>query len=310
MKNATYEDLGWGICLIIAINSTAIIFNVFIVCMILRKQELRQKVSNVCLILLLMGHTVMNLESLSYYALYYVYKIYHLNPSAFIGKLHICMLIGSISAQCFSTIVITLDRFFSITRPFVYQRLGNKIPLIGGISMFAIGVVAFLVRFFTDSSKSSIIISSFNSLTQFVMCFCNYQIYRIIKQQFISIRATAVTADEAAAKKMRQELLKREMKATKICAWVVTTYVLFTLPTGIDQLFSSRISNYHTYVPREVSLCLIALALCNSIVDPLIYLHSNRQMKQELRNFFTKTRFNTQNRSEITQMPATSRMDN
>ena len=239
------DKLQWSLGIIAAINSAAVFLNSSIAVMILQNRTLRTKVSNIFLLFLLLAHFLVNAELFAYCLTYWFYKNRNLQPPEWVGKLHTSTLVGTLNMKSFSIVLITLDRFLSVMRSFVYQRFHLKFALISGIFLFGIGIISVFYQFFlTSSSTSSPIVVSCVIIAQVILCVSNFKIYRIVKQQLDKIKSTTVAPDEETKRKLQQELMEREVIAIKICWLVVSTYLVFMLPLWLDVLFSLLSKNY------------------------------------------------------------------
>lgn len=284
MKTATLhisEKYNWWFYIVICLGSSALLSNVFIGFM-MRKQELRKRISNLFLLLLLCTHTIITAEGLVFFWTFILDV-----DSATLQRTQQSLVASSISMVLLSVFLITADRYIAITRCFFYQRLTVKFPLVSGILVSGFGIVAFFIQYYksSDASNSSPIVICLSFLTLAVLCASNFRIYHIIKQQFTQIRQNTVSTDEDATQKLKQDLLKREIKSTKVCLRIVAAYFGTVFPITLFMLCEELFDFY----PSEVETVVMLIGICKCIVDPLICLQSNQEMKREIRDVFTIT---------------------
>lgn len=285
------KGIQWGLCFLAAVNSTAVFSNVIIVTVILKTPMLRRKVNNIILLLLLSCHIFVNMEVFSYCLTFWIYKYQQQSyPPSWVGKIHTSIIVGAFNCESYSIVLITLDRFLPITRPFLYQRLRFKLPLFGGISLALVGTVSIIYRQFltSSSSTSAIVVVCCVIISQVILCVSNFKIYRIVRRQFSQVKSITVAGDDEMKKKLEKDLLKREMIATNICRLIAATYILFTSPLWLDIVFSVLFSDFRDKMPHVISMLVTSFSFVNAIVDPWIYLRSNREVRQELWNSVKK----------------------
>lgn len=280
-----FQQFPWFQYLFMLFTAAACVCNFVIGMMILKKRERRRQKSNSFLLILLLSHFLINGEAFGYSITYYVYTLNH-HP-ILCKDLHQYLFGASLFIVHSANIFITLDRYIAIMHSFYYQRLGLKFPITGGILILLLGVATFLAQMYGPAGKTNLIITTSSTFgTLILLCFANFRIYLVVKDQFCKIRAVIVDENKTVADKLKRNLMLREIKATRICLRIVMTYAVMQFPGPLDILLEYTIHKYRSIVPRGIVIGMILLGATNGIVDPLIYLQGKAEIRKELRQIF------------------------
>lgn len=254
-----------------------VIINVFSLWIIIRSGRIYKKLQNIYLMGLLLSHGLNGLSFVLYYVL--------VNMTSVSKTLlyHVKMMRDTfyIFSACYTT-MIALDRYLAIKRPFYYTTLGKRFVIISNSLIVLISVVvklAFVLTTITTTIIAFLVILIFSASVGFF----NYVLYREVKKQYVSINSMTVYHTNEAEAKHKKYIKRRQLRSLKICLLLTFSYVLFWLPYVVTVLLYQM---FKTFLMWKVRSCLELFNLFNSIVDVVIYVSLNNDMKQEMKKFF------------------------
>ncbi|XP_066920141.1 green-sensitive opsin-2-like [Clytia hemisphaerica] len=181
------------------------------------------------------------------------------------------------SLEVHLTILISVERFIAIRKPFLYAKMTKIHAAIGIGIAFALTIVFSINRIFWSAYFIPAFVVTFTG--GLVTTISNYILYRSVKRQCMEIAATIVDRSGEKQKKRRELMKKRQLRSLKICIWIAASYILtwFLLIGGatVQQQVKSMSSNY---------LILFALVgYSNGLWDVIIFFHWNNTAKRQFR---------------------------
>lgn len=184
----------------------------------------------------------------------------------------------------FSIIGITIDRLVAIKKPFMYQRLDYRFPMFTFVISFLLSAFLSLLHSFTNDDIGLIPMIVISIVVGSFLFSANFYIRKIVKRQHQEIKRLMVTSDVDQSKKNETESRKRELRATRLCLYIVYSYFIFILPCACELLMRLIFSNrYLGAIPAEVGMILLHLILWNGLTDCVLYVKSNSELKNVLR---------------------------
>ena len=273
----------WWLILLVVFGILASVCNLIIIIIILRKQKLYKSPCNKLLLLQLSTNFMTSILCCLDAIIHWIFNIYLWSRSHVAGRTFMSLFTGLCCVSFTGITFLTIDRFTAIKFPYVYNRINKMLPKLAAISALLNGTTMFLIHFFTNDKISLFISSIFLSFSIIVLCIFNFYIYRTVKEQFSKIFSTTVGASENGSKTLKKKLQQREMKSTRICLYVVVSYLFCWTPIGLDYLFRLILrEKYMQTVPLEVGMATLVLGVVNGIADPFIYTSLNGDLKRNL----------------------------
>lgn len=221
--------------------------------------------------------------------LYLVFDTYTLDCVGILGKVIFSLFTGHHVMVLCALVCLTVDRLISIKRPFFYQLLDSYFPMkcLGISLLFSASV--FVVEFRTNKDVGfSVYLVIFISTAIFLSC-ANLYIRKMIKEQYRKINLTQVTSNDEQTRQIQFKLRRRQLRATRTCLFVIFSFVLLHVPVIFHFMLRNLLrSTYSDIVPLEVGMSLFIIAFLNSIVDGILYVKINKNVKAELKDVFLK----------------------
>lgn len=176
------------------------------------------------------------------------------------------------------TILLSMERYFAIRKPFVYARLGKIHALLSiGVAIF-FSLLFMVLRIMWSGSIA--IATMFVFAGAVAITISNFLLYRSIKRQCREIAATIVDSSNE-LKLKRQKLVKdREMKSLKICLMIAASYLLtwLVLMSGYTVLQRIKSSQY-----QNLKFVFAIIGFSNGIWDVMIFFHLNSTARRRIR---------------------------
>ena len=183
------------------------------------------------------------------------------------------------------TVLLSMERFFAIRKPFVYARLTRKHAWLSiGVALML--SIVFVVNRIFLTNLAFLVATMFVFAGAIMITISNWLLYRSIKKQCCEIAATIVVASNE-KKLMRRKLVKdREMKSLKICLMIAASYLLTWLVLMSGYTIIERVASEKQYT-EHLSFIFAIIGFSNGIWDVLIFFHLNstawRKVRQILR---------------------------
>ncbi|XP_041368576.1 trace amine-associated receptor 1-like [Gigantopelta aegis] len=219
----------------------------------------------------------------------------------------VCLIMASLDNYLCSVSILqlsflALDRYISITKPFLYERIGNRaiflMVLVCWIFPIFLSFLPILTKWyrvdleewhacvkpsshamghcpFFANKTYSLIVFVFFVASLLVMLFCYSIIFKVARKQASQIRSLTVVVDKRAEKHLKQEL-----KAAKSIGILVVTFSVCWIPSVIVTLVNPFIGYTVSDVVYGTTLWL---AYTNSMLNPLLYYLSHRPFKKAVR---------------------------
>ena len=258
------------------------LFNLLALYIMLLNRELRRHFHDYLLMALFVSHLVcaiMNLAFMgmilakSFEGIDYVWKVRD----------------GTAGFEFVFTILISIDRYFAIRRPFFYARL-RKSHAILFVSLSMIAPILFGIwRFFSDvvyyiACLIAVLCGVFISISSILL-------YRSVKKQCEGIAKTIVETSDKTRKSSKNDLRRRKLKSLKICIYIAASYLFTWIPlitvSAVQLLF--QFSGLYPFGFQIVGFS-------NGIWDVLIYFYFNQRARLKLLKVFRGYRVNMPNR--------------
>lgn len=273
--------------------------------MILHVKKLRKKFNNIFLVNLLLCDAVVGVIAICLFEDDLVETV--LNPQ------HLSAVVTMLS--CLSNVPVTADRFVAINWPYFYLKLTRKKSIFFCVLTWILTVILTAITLQKDLQKKilDIITVSFIAVMVIILILANAFIYNVVNKQIVEIKKTCVenntymrehskgvidtqrgldSNDEYKRKDHQQNsntarLHAKQVRAAHICAGVVISYCILWLPLMVhDFLKVLRMGSSFVYRGSIYSIIALFLSLSNSLVDPVIYILLNRELKTEWKKRF------------------------
>ena len=181
----------------------------------------------------------------------------------------------SISLEVNFTILLSLDRFVAVRKPFFYAKLTTRHGLasIGG----AFSLTTFFTIWRTISTKAYISAFFVTIFGAVLIVVSNFLLYRSVKRQCRQIASTIVDKSSRQQHDKRQDIRNRELRSLKVCLFIAISYILTWVPLIIIQ----------TIYKNDPSMVLLAkffaiLTFTNGIWDVSIFFALNLKARGKL----------------------------
>ncbi|XP_057308869.1 alpha-1A adrenergic receptor-like [Hydractinia symbiolongicarpus] len=285
-------------CLVVTVNMTLIF-------MILHVKKLRKKFNNIFLVNLLLCHAVVGVIAICLFEDDLVKTVLNVQ--------HLSAVVTMLS--CLSNVPVTADRFVATNWPYFYPKLTRRKSIFFCVLTWILTVILTAITLQKGLQKKvlDIVTVSFIAVMVIILILANAFIYNVVHKQIVEIKKTCVknntymredskgvidtqhgldSNDEHNRKDYQQNsntarLQAKQVRAAQICAGVVTSYCILWLPLMIhDFLKMFRIGSSFVYPGSIYPTIALFLSLSNSLVDPIIYILLNRELKTEWKKRF------------------------
>ena len=212
------------------------------------------------------------------------------------------MLIHLVSGMVIcNTIIISVDRFLAIQKPFLYQqKLQNRQCGVLTILTIVLLPTCFAMLRWVSNSIAYTFGYTFVLLGLVIVTVTNFFLYRLVKQQCHNIASLIVTTSPSSnhderhqnkAKQQKEALKKRQMKSLKVCSFIALTYLLTWVPLVTFLLAKESVPVLKQFNRNFIHVNEI-VAYMNGFLDVFIYFYLNKQARRTLSScccFFTKS---------------------
>ena len=250
-------------------NLALVIINILASYIIITSKRLRSLFNNLLLCMLFLTHVITGLFNIvrCFFLLRWV-----LDPEA--SNIIEITRDSFTALEIHLTILLSIERFFAIRKPFVYARL-SKIHAGFSISVAVFFSLIFMInRIFW--SESIAIATMFVFAGAVLITISNFLLYRSIKRQCHEIAATIVDRSNEQKLRKRKLIKDREMKSLKICLMIAVSYLLTWLVSGYTVL--QRVNKY-----ENLKFVFAIIGFSNGIWDVLIFFHLNSTARNHVR---------------------------
>ena len=194
--------------------------------------------------------------------------------------------------------LLSFVRFFSIYKPFLYERMTKTHGIIT-IVLIVLLVVSYTIwRHFSSAVHFLIVITS--NIASMGIIACNIYLYRSVKRQCNQIASTIVTISQQEQKRQRSEMQKLSLKSLKMSIWVSASFYITFVPSVIF-LFVKRVlsqsdglhSNHqklseHPNAGFYLDFLSLMVFISNGIWDVLIFYKYNTDARRQLKRFLRR----------------------
>jgi len=171
------------------------------------------------------------------------------------------------------------DRYFAISKPFVYQKMtSKKTYLLIAVSWTMVLIELFLLNVFhvTKQLVLELSLTILMAVSITVLTYSNIVIWFIARKHAISIAQNSVNGHRKEAIRRRQ--LK---KSTVSCLLFVGSFVVLYTPFLIHNVIA--VTTEFTADPTSpFTVCVVTITSFNGLVDPITYVISNGDIKAKL----------------------------
>ena len=214
---------------------------------------------------------------------------YSEEPSKFL--LYSSYFVLSIVSYTLSLMVVSLDRYWAVVKPFSYVAnmtwsLVQKILSVFWLGVIIFGIVTTTVAFVAWKEKEliSTILLVFMLLVALLglstLVLVNSIILRQVRRQVRLLRSSSVERGV----EVRRHLAKRESRTAYLCLGIVATFLCCWLPNGVcivALLTGLRLTGWRHFMRISTTLYFVCL-----VVNPFWYIFWKRDFRQSLRRLF------------------------
>ena len=261
------------------IESVAVIFmNGFCLYFVLSRRNIRKKIQSWFILSLLFSHVVTGSAFIVHYILTHLEK----GAKELLNEYQVKFREVAFLSSFIFLVIISLDRYFDIKKPFYYVSLTWKYPLSLLFSaLFCIcSYFAFVV--YTDQmDTTSTSIVAISTMTLFSAS--NYTVYQEMKRQKRRLIGTVVERDDQEQIEMLQEIKERQLMSLRLSSSITLTFVLCWLPYFICKvLVACTVLDFK----HQNSIILQQTSLLIGGLDPIIMavLYITLQKRQGFNN--------------------------
>ena len=219
----------------------------------------------------------------------------------------VCLIMASLDNYLCSVSILqlsflALDRYISITKPFLYERIGRRAICFMVLTCWSLPILLSFLPILTKwyridledwhtcvkpsshamghcpffaNKTYSLIVFLFFVASLLVMLFCYSMIFRVARRQASKIRSLTVGEGNRTEKQLKQEL-----KAAKSIGILVVTFSVCWIPSVIVTLMNPFIGYTVSDIVYGTTLWL---AYTNSMLNPLLYYLSHEPFKDAIR---------------------------
>ncbi|XP_072181272.1 allatostatin-A receptor-like [Diadema setosum] len=178
----------------------------------------------------------------------------------------------AVTASIYSLVAVSFDRFFAVVYPIHFMRLASRLLVNPIVCLIWAGSCVFMVRIFLTNTTDVIVGNDPDS-------HCTLSPTR--SARFMSNETTASFHQIARSRVLTLTLT------------VVLIYVICWAPDQIAFL-SFNVGLTPSFVRSTLARVVIALAICNSCVNPIVYTLRHPQFREAMKHFFrNKSKRNT-----------------
>ena len=245
------------------IQSLAVIFsNGFCLYFVLSRRNIRNKISSWFVLGLLFSHMVTGSAFIVHFILTHLEKGARELLNEYQAKVREVAFLSSF----IFLVIISLDRYFDIKKPFYYASLTWKYPLslLSSALLCICSYFAFVVYTdHMDTTSTSIVAISTMSLVSA----SNYTVHQEMKRQKQRLIATVVSRDDQEQIEMLQGIKERQLMSLKLSSSITLTFVLCWLSYFICKvLVACTVLDYK----HRNSIILQQTSLLVGGLDPII----------------------------------------
>ncbi|XP_066927083.1 G-protein coupled receptor 12-like [Clytia hemisphaerica] len=184
---------------------------------------------------------------------------------------------GIVLQMFFAMMLKTLDQFIIIKYPYRYQRIQTRDLMFMMLATWLLTTfIILIIMFVADiSNRQLTVILTFTIIISVLtLSACNFSVYVIARRHYVTIRGQY--------KKRSTGRIPKKPLLT--CIAIVATFCLLWLPYLLHNvLFLGNV--YVVGRSKLFSELVLFVASLNSIIDPVIFIWFNRDLKSELWSF-------------------------
>ncbi|XP_071490711.1 tachykinin-like peptides receptor 86C [Diadema antillarum] len=223
-------------------------------------------------------------------------------PNSWAGALYCKVLEGeylmwtTITASIYSLVAVSFDRFFAVVYPIHFKRLVNRrlvniiICLLWAVS--CILMVQIILTNTTDVVVGKCVYQRPPRILEVV-----YGIY-IFVILFTIPTALMIGTQTAIARSLRREAARfvsnestasfHNVARSRVLTLTLTVVLIYVICWAPDQIayFTFNLGLTPSFVRSPFARFLVALAICNSCVNPIVYTLRHQQFREAVKDFF------------------------
>ncbi|XP_066921099.1 beta-2 adrenergic receptor-like [Clytia hemisphaerica] len=255
-----------------------ILSNGFCLYFVLSRRSLRNRCSSWFVVGLLFSHVLMG----SAFIVYFILTKIEGGVREMLNEYQVKMREVAFISSFIFLVIVSLDRYFDIKRPFYYVSLTWKYPsfLLCGALFCIFGYFAFVVYTDQMDTTSTCIVAV---STMSVFSAANYTLFQDMKKQRRKIIATVVTSDDQERIETLKRMKERHLTSLKLSSSITLTFVLCWLPYFLCKVLMACEVLHHK---NKLSIILQQSSLLLGGLDPIIMavLYITLQKREILRN--------------------------
>ena len=277
--------------------SVAILFNGIVLSMLVMNSSVKKSTSNIFLVNLIVADLVTAVMGLTACLTHYARKKMAVKEWTDSKMVILFMYIftSSLLVLLMATILVTLDRFVAIVKPYRYREISTRrnVTIILTVIWTLAAIVLILgsvfatmddrdnLRIAQDALDFVLVVISFAGILFLVIA--NAIILREVQKQVKHVSSVSVFGNDAeAAKRSEVALRKRELRAVYLCLTIVCVFIVSWLPVSLGLVLN--LSPRTKTAGRELMRVGKAVIFVGVILNPCLYV----PFKSELRAAFCK----------------------
>ena len=244
-----------------------LLFNITLLVIIISRKKLISKKSNKLFINLQVVHILLCISGI---------------VSKFYMSVEVVIFSNGCLVELFlSLILITSDRCINIKFPFEYENIKTKKVILMITCSWVITTIFVIlyVEVVTSEYYRVVISTILLGVATFSLTLSNLTIYIIARRHVNAIQMNTTYCDV----KKRKGILK----STYVCFSFILSFVISWLPLFLHNVMA-LVEEYKPSHKKLFTKVVVRMAMLNSLLDPLLYICFNRDVKRELKMIFTK----------------------
>ena len=243
------------------------VVNISIFCFVALNKTLNKNPSNLFLLSLFLSHIILGISGF----------IKAFRQSDYL----INIIITSILAGFLSLVLVTIDRYVAIKYPFQHQKLTRFVAIT--VTFLVVWLptsitIIYLLTLNLDIKFSQILCVAIILIAAMVLISTNIYVYSIARTHIKRIKNINVETNQVRNQRRRKQ---RTMKPIYICATIVFTFLITWMPTLVVNFLV--ILNKLTLKEKIMTFTYtIPMASIDCIINPIIYVVFNRQIRVEI----------------------------
>ncbi|XP_057308204.1 uncharacterized protein LOC130646083 [Hydractinia symbiolongicarpus] len=297
-----YPIKSWWTYLMTTMSYLVVILNSLTMHIIARRGFTQHRTCKMCFCFLIISHLVVGVSgSIAFTGELFTNSNAH-NRVNLYEDIVVSLYHASYTATFSGIVLVTLDRLIAIKVPFFYATLTRKFVLVCIAGGLLLPLAVFLLLITTPDATAYIIFMGAIFLSSLVLGISNMMVYMELKSHLKAILKTMVSNSDKERRNNEKTMYSRQLQAARVSLFIVISFILFWLPTGIGAAGRFLQGKHSTFSQNSLvyRLALGAFTYGNSLSDPIMYVLMNKEMKKELFYMLRKVRKGTVQREDVT----------